>query len=292
MNQTQLEYFVSVAELKSFTKAAQKYFVSQTAVTQQIQNLEEQLNIKLFDRRKRPVCLTEAGGAFLLDARAILERMNGAASKLAMISGSSGGTLRIGYTNGYEFSRLSHSMRSFRREHPNVFFTCHRYNCREMARSLQRDELDMIFTWDRDEVVKQPGIRYKKVEESSLVVVLYNSHPFINRPFLTRADLKEERLLYLSPSGSLYEDAYYQKYREAGYEPRVIYISDDMNSLLMMVAAEEGILIMPAYLARNIRGLDGVDCIALEGDNENAAIVAVWKEGRENALLEAFAQEL
>ena len=52
MNTTQLEYFVSVAELHSFTKAAQKHYVSQTAVTQQIQNLEEILNTTLFDRTR------------------------------------------------------------------------------------------------------------------------------------------------------------------------------------------------------------------------------------------------
>ena len=68
MNTTQLEYFVSVAELHSFTKAAQKHYVSQTAVTQQIQNLEEILNTTLFDRTKRPIQLTDEGAMLLTDA--------------------------------------------------------------------------------------------------------------------------------------------------------------------------------------------------------------------------------
>lgn len=66
MNQNQLRYFVAAAETGSFTRAAERYFVSQTAITQQIRLLEETLGCRLFDRSTRPVCLTSAGKAFLL----------------------------------------------------------------------------------------------------------------------------------------------------------------------------------------------------------------------------------
>lgn len=292
MNQTQLEYFVSVAELGNFTKAAQKHFVSQTSITQQIQNLEETLNARLFDRTKRPVCLTEAGSAFLVDARAILERMNGAASKISIVSGCSGTTLRLGYTGGYEYSQLSRTLRQFRREHPNVFITCRRCNCSQMAQALLNGELDIILTWDRDEIMTRPGVKWRRVEESSLDVVLYSTHPLVNRIHLTRADLKDERLLYLAPSGHFREDAYLEKYRDAGYEPNVIFSTDDIDSILMMVAAEEGISIMPTYITQNIRSLDGLACIPLLGDRENAAIAAVWKDDSIHPLLESLAEYL
>lgn len=292
MNQTQLEYFVSVAELGNFTKAAQKHFVSQTAVTQQIQNLEESLHTQLFDRTKRPVVLTQAGTAFLLDAKAILERMNLAVSKMSIVSESSGGTLRLGYTSGYEYSRLSRTMRQFHREHPNVFITCRRCNSSQMAQALLGDELDIILTWDRDEIMTRSGLKWRKVEESSLDVVLYTSHPFVNRAYLTRADLKDEKLLYLAPSGVLHGDAYLSKYREAGYEPNVVFYTDDIDSILLMAAAEEGISVMPTYLTQNIRGTDGIACIQLKGEQENAAIAAVWKEDHSNPLVESFAQYL
>ena len=76
MNRNQLRYFVSAAEHRSFTKAAEQYYISQTAVTQQIQQLEQTLGCELFDRSTRPVSLTSAGKSFLLDAKAILERMS------------------------------------------------------------------------------------------------------------------------------------------------------------------------------------------------------------------------
>ena len=288
MNQTQLEYFVSVAELGSFTKAAKRHFVSQTAVTQQIQSLEDTLQVLLFDRKKRPVCVTAEGAAFLVDAKAILERMNGALSKMAIISESNGGTLRLGYTRGYEYSRLSGILRSFRREHPNVFITCRRCNCSEMAQALINEDLDIIFTWNHDEIINYEGLKWQTVEESTLDVVIYNAHPFVNRTFLTRNDLKEEELLYLAPSGSYVGDAYLQKYIDAGFQPKVVFHTDDIDSILMMIAAEEGISVMPKYITQKINDLGGIHCIPLTGDDETASVVAVWRETKGNSILDSF----
>ena len=64
MNLNQIRYFVAAAETRSFTKAAAQYYISQTAVTQQIQALEELLGVTLFDRTSRPISLTPAGKSF------------------------------------------------------------------------------------------------------------------------------------------------------------------------------------------------------------------------------------
>ena len=66
MNRNQLKYFVAAAESRSFTKAAEQFYISQTAITQQIRLLEETLGCPLFDRSTRPVSLTSAGTIFLL----------------------------------------------------------------------------------------------------------------------------------------------------------------------------------------------------------------------------------
>ena len=67
MNTNQLKYFVAVAEYRSFTKAANQYYISQTAITQQIHALEESMNVQLFNRSSRPVALTPAGRIFFLE---------------------------------------------------------------------------------------------------------------------------------------------------------------------------------------------------------------------------------
>ena len=82
MNRNQLKYFVAAAESRSFTKAAEQFYISQTAITQQIRLLEETLGCPLFDRSTRPVSLTSAGTIFLREAKGILERMSRAQERV------------------------------------------------------------------------------------------------------------------------------------------------------------------------------------------------------------------
>lgn len=84
-----------------FTLTARQHFISQTAVTQQIQALEEQLDVRLFDRAKRPIALTPAWQVFLGEAKAICERMDFAAEKTKEAATGLTGSLRIGYTKGF-----------------------------------------------------------------------------------------------------------------------------------------------------------------------------------------------
>ena len=81
MTSRQLEYFLAVARYLNFTRAAEALYVSQTAITRQIQVLEEEVGAQLFFRTKKQVQLTAAGQVFLTEARAILERTRSACRK-------------------------------------------------------------------------------------------------------------------------------------------------------------------------------------------------------------------
>ena len=121
MTLNQLKYFVAVAESRSFTKAAEQYFLAQTAITQQIQKLETSLGVQLIDRKTRPISLTPMGQVFLREARSILRRMDGAIQRTREASTGITGTLRIGYTKGYEHSDLPVKMRRFHQSFEAVF---------------------------------------------------------------------------------------------------------------------------------------------------------------------------
>ena len=202
MNINQLKYFIAVAEYKSFTKAANQYYISQTAITQQIHALEEQINVSLIDRARRPIALTPAGNVFLIEAKAIVERMNAALSRVHDASTGLVGTLRLGYTKGYERSNLSNILRSFHLDYPNILITCYRCDTDMLAAGLLNSDYDMIFTWDSTNILQEDAIEYKLMELAPLSVALYNSHPLARRNSLTRKELKGEPILYMSPSGS------------------------------------------------------------------------------------------
>ena len=157
MNRNQLKYFVAAAESRSFTKAAEQFYISQTAITQQIRLLEEALGCPLFDRSTRPVSLTPAGTIFLREAKGILERMSRAQERVHDASTGLSGTLRVGYVRGYERSDLSAHIRQFHQQNSNVLITFYRCSTDALAAGLLHHEYDIIFTWDSTNLKTQGG---------------------------------------------------------------------------------------------------------------------------------------
>ena len=295
MNTNQLKYFVAVAQYRSFTKAANQYYISQTAITQQIRALEESMNVQLFNRSSRPVALTPAGRIFFLEAKAILERMETAVSKVKDASTGLVGTLRIGYTKGYERSDLSNKLRAFHLEYPNILLTCYRCDTDRLAAGLFNNEYDIIFTWDSTNILQEHTISHKIIERAPLVVTLYSGHPFAQRSALNRRELKNEAILYMTPSstGDSFGDSHFMDlYKEAGYQPNILFRSNDVESILMMVAAEEGISVMPSYITNKLTNADNLVFIPLIGEEEAEEIIAVWKQGELTPELRHFVESL
>lgn len=295
MNINQLRYFVAVAEHRSFTKAANQYYLSQTAVTQQVRALEDTLGVRLLDRNSRPVSLTPAGTVFLKEAKAILERMNSAVSRTRDASTGLVGSLRIGYTKGYERSNLSDRLREFHRDYPNILLTCFRCDTDMLAAGLLNGEYDVIFTWDSTNIRQDSQVETRLIEQARLVVALYGSHPFARRTALRRSELKNETIIFMSPSStgaSFGDDHFMQLYQQAGYHPSILLRSNDVESILMMVAAEEGISILPAYCTDKLINADNLLFVPLLGDEETEDILAAWRKDTDSQPLQHFLERL
>ena len=294
MNLNQLRYFVSVAENGSFTRAAASQYISQTAITQQIRALEENVGAKLFDRNSRPVSLTPEGKVFLKEAREILGRMDMALTRIREASTGLEGELRLGYTKGYEHSDLPKHLRGFHQEYPNVLISCYRCDTDMLASGLINGEYDVIFTWDSTNIREEEAVQLRVVEHVPLCVALYADHPLARRSELTRRELKQENILYMSPSGTgnSFGDAFYiSLYQRAGYQPNIILRSNDMESILMMVAAEEGISIVPEYSHPWDIGTENVVFVPLSGKEETEEILIAWRGDNENPALRHFLQK-
>lgn len=288
MNINQLKYFIAVAEQHSFTKAATQYYLTQTAITQQIHSLEATIGTELFDRSTRPISLTPAGTVFLNEARAIIDRIDSAVLHAQEASTGLGGTLRIGYTKGYERSNLSDKLRSFHRSYPNILITCFRADTDVLASGLLNGEYDIIFTWDSTNLCHDERTDYRLIEQARMIVALYKSHPYAQRPFLYRKELKNDVILYMSPSASedsFGDNLFLKLYQQAGYQPNILMRSTDIETILMLVAAEEGISILPSYSTDKLINADNLAFVPLLGDNEFENVHAIWmKDGQSQAL--------
>ena len=293
VNLNQLRYFVSVAEYGNFTKAAAAHYISQTAITQQIHALEESVGAKLFDRNSRPVQLTPAGKVFLKEVREILGKMDAALLRTREATTGLEGELRLGFTKGYEHSDLPKYLRMFHHEYPNVLISCYRCDTDALAAGLMSGDYDVIFTWDSTNLRREDAIELRVMEHVPLRVALYANHPLARRKELTRRDLKQENILFMSPSGTgdSFGDAFYiSLYQQAGYQPNIILRSNDVESILMMVAAEEGISIVPEYSHPWDVGTENIVFLPLAGENETEEILIAWRKNDDNQALRHFVQ--
>ena len=295
MNQNQLKYFVAAAESRNFTKAAEQFYISQTAITQQIRLLEQTLGCALFDRSTRPVSLTGAGETFLGEAREILERMNRAVELTHGAAMGLSGTLQLGYVCGYEHSDLPLWMRRFHGENPNILVSFYRCSADVLSSGVLGGAYDLVYTWDSTNLKQNEEVDHVTVERVRLMVALYDRHPLAQRQSLRRQELRGENILYMSPSADVesYGDAFYMElYRKAGFKPNILFRSSDAESILMMVASEEGISILPEYCTTKLNHPYNLRFVPLEGAQEVEEIVAVWRRDNRNPALNRYLQSL
>src|SRR5712675_699913 len=118
-----LRYFVAVGEEQHYRRAAKRLRVAQPALSRQIQDLEEELGFKLFERLPRGVRLNAAGKLFLEDARRVLQELSEAALRAGRVASGHSGTLRVGFTENSSWRGVvPDSFRRFRQQQPDAEF--------------------------------------------------------------------------------------------------------------------------------------------------------------------------
>jgi len=295
MNQTQLKIFIAAAENRSFTKTAEQYFMTQAAVTQHIQALESTMGCELFDRRKRPMQLTSAGKTFYSDAKNLLRQLDLAVLRTKDAAAGGSGSLHIGFLKGYERSDLSVFSKRFRRAHPNTFLTFERRSSDQLAAGLLQGDFDIIYTWDSTNLRQNADVEWVQADRIRLVAAMYTGHPLAGRTRLSRSELRGENILYMSPSedfDSYGDELFIRLYKESGYKPNILYRSSDLEVILTMIAAEEGISILPDYFTNKLAGADDLVFVPLTGDKEHEEIDAIWRKDNQNPLLSSWVQDM
>lgn len=148
----QLEYFLAVVETGSFTKAAKRCYVSQSAVSQQVKTLEEELGAPLLERSGRSFTLTAAGQAVLAAARDVTERVKRLRFELDHLDEGSWHELRVGYLNRYEGWEVRSAIAAFTLRHPQVSVSAVPGSHDDLYEMLLSGEVDLAFNDRRREL--------------------------------------------------------------------------------------------------------------------------------------------
>lgn len=278
MNINQLKYYIALANTLSFTKASKQFYISQTAITLQIKLLEEELGCTLIDRSTRPLTLTAAGNTFLIEAKNIINSLDQAIIKTKESSTNLKGILKLGYLKGYERSDLSDKLALFHKKYPEVIISTYRMDSSDLFENLKKSSLDAIIASSYNS--SDSDIKTRIIDTVPLMVALYENHPLAKAASIKRADLKNERIIQMT--GPINEAYYLNLYHNAGYKPNIIFSSSDYESILIMVASEQGISIMPEYCTRKLMNADNLIFIPLIGKDENEKVAFMYKDNCSN----------
>jgi DNA-binding transcriptional LysR family regulator len=183
MDLRQLEYFVAVAEELSFTRAAARCHVVQSALSYQVARLEREHGVALFERTSRSVRLTAAGELLLPRARAVLDGVDAARAELAELAGVVTGRLRIGMigSTGQAAPVVERTLAAFHHRHPGVEIAIRDTGSRHMAEQVRAGELDMAFVGMYADQVPD-DLAHRTLTDEPLVVALPADFPPVAAP--------------------------------------------------------------------------------------------------------------
>ncbi|AFT85417.1 LysR family transcriptional regulator [Paraburkholderia phenoliruptrix] len=239
-----LRYFVAVAEERNFTRAAQRLHIAQPPLSRQIQQLEESLGVQLFERNSRPLKLTETGKFFYSHAVQLLAQTHDLESMTRRV-GNIERSLSVGFVGSTLYGMLPKIIRRFRDENKTVELSLHEMSTMDQIRALKDGRIDVGFGRIRHE---DANIRRVILREEKMIVALPVGHPLsIAKPVLALRDVIQETLIIFpkAPRPS-YADQVLAAFQDRALTPRRIYEVRELQIALGLVAAGEGISIVPS----------------------------------------------
>lgn len=282
-----LRYFVAVADDGSFVAASRRLYVSQSAISEQIADLERELGGSLFSRSSRRLSLTPQGRVFLDEARKILSASSHAVATFQRSMAGELGTLSIGFFAwgvGPYFARI---IRAFRETHPGVYLELHELLTRDQLDALGSGRIDVGF----GRPIEPPFDRLfcsETLYAERMMILLPASHPLAGRP-VQAAELASEHFVMRERTGldHRYDDIV-RICSDAGFEPDIVSTAKSWGGVVSLVEAGVGIALAPIGI-RRIAGA-GVSIQPVLPDATDVGIAITWNPANESRLLKDFLQ--
>ncbi|MGE7906989.1 LysR family transcriptional regulator [Peribacillus sp. NPDC094092] len=253
MELRQLAYFVEVARLNNFTKAAGRLRIAQPALSQQIRKLEQELGIKLFKRTGRGVTLTWAGEQFLIGAEKTLAEAQMAKDSVKGFISSPHGKVMVGALESMVQTRLPSLLTSFSKKYPGIKVFIRENTTEPLLEALKKGELDLalahsevIYSSNID-LIPPKGLRAKPLCEDELVLIIAKRHPLEKRKKISIKELREESFVSFKEGSGIRSQLLATCNRE-GFEPLIAY---ECASPRTLVAEGLGVSVLPRLMTES-----------------------------------------
>ncbi len=244
-----LRYFVAVADERNFNRAANRLHVAQPPLSRAIQQLEAQVGAPLLDRSKRPLELTSVGQLLYAQALQILARIEDLEAMIKAATLSERRRFVIGFVASTIYARLPELIREFRKEAPNIDLVLVESTTLDQIAALQDGRIDVGFGRIRFE---NPATRRVILRHERMIAAFPMSHPLAqgDAPISLHDIAEEPQIVYPRSPRPSYADQVISLFRDHAIEPRIVHEARELQIAIGLVAAEEGMAIIPESVRR------------------------------------------
>src|SRR5712672_2771447 len=239
-----LRYFVAVAEMENVSRAALKLHVSQPALSRQIRDLEDEIGFCLLERTAKSVRLTDAGRAFLDDARALLQSAGDAVTNARAVASAEPTELHVGYSPTPTAEILPKTLRGFQRAMPKVHVRLHDWSSKTILEGVRDGRLQLGLITRSPKTSALHDVRFEELLCQRVCVAVAPQHPFGRRRAIPLTEVAAEPLIGISREDyPNYYDLLSIIFSKVKQKPRVIEEHDSMSGVMSAVEAGPGIAV-------------------------------------------------
>lgn len=285
-----LVYFEAVARHMHMTRAASQLHVAQPALSKQIQALEEELGVPLFERIGRGIRLTEAGAVLLPHARRILSAVEDARAEIAEQIGLRKGLVSLGVPPTVGIRLLPPALTTFHHQYPGIDLALRQGGAGTLLTMVERGDVDLAVV---ALPVPEGTLESLPLLREELVLAVATNHPLASNGTVAMTEVAEERFI-LFPEGFELREALLSACRKAGFVPRVVLDGGEVATVLPLVVSGIGVALVPLL---SIADTPGIVPLRISDQQLERQLGLVWRNDRSlspaaRALREVLRQEL
>lgn len=286
MNIRAVQYLVTLADVRHFSKAAELCYVSQPTLSTQIRKLEEELDVQLVERSPRQVMLTPVGEEIVERARTILNEVEAMRAIARRSRDPHSGTLRLGIFPTLAPYLLPHVIPDIRQRYPRLSLRLFEEKTEDLLEMLEQGRLDagLLALPVADE-----RLVTRSLFEEPFVVAMPESHPLARQKEIRLEDLEDVELLLLE-DGHCLRDQALEVCHMAGAHEKLDFHATSMETLRQMVAANTGVTLMPTLAVKPpVAPTDNLVTRPFVQPGPRRTIAMVW---RKSSALNEFLDEI
>lgn len=246
----QLRSFVTIANEMSFRRAAKTLNITQPPLTRQIQLLEREVGVQLFDRTGRAIRLTAAGQRFLTEAEDLLRRAEGAALSARRVDSGLEGTIILGFIPVAALGLLPQIIETVRQVSPRIDLVLQEMSTVDQAEALPAGRIDIgLMRPPRD----HSRLQLTQIVREPFAVAINRNHPLAGQKRFNLQDLDGQDFIMYSPSGGAYVyEILTSLLSRHGVHPNIVQLIGQCITILSLVNANEGLALVPEFSHKTI----------------------------------------